>query len=61
MPAWPFVTGSFALGAFSLLPFFALWAPPAEAPQLPSLAELKDGGFAKARLRGAPWPAGFVR
>ena len=49
VPAWPFVTGSFALGAFSLLPFFALWAPPAEAPPLPTMAELKDGGIAKVR------------
>jgi len=40
VPAWPFVTGSFALGAFALLPFFALWAPPAEAdvPTLPAVA-----------------------
>ena len=27
VPAWPFVTLSFFLGAFSLLPYFAFWQP----------------------------------
>ena len=53
------MTGSFALGAFSLLPFFALWAPPAEAPPLPTAAELQEGGIAKARP--AAGPAGTMR
>jgi hypothetical protein len=51
VPAWPFVTGSFALGAFSLLPFFAAWSPPAEPPALPSAAELAEGGLATAPAR----------
>ena len=51
MPAWPFVTGSFALGAFALLPFFALWAPPAQPPPLPAPAELAAGGIRSAPQR----------
>ncbi len=51
MPAWPFVTGSFALGAFSLLPFFALWSPPEEPIELPSVKELAEGGVSTVRTR----------
>lgn len=28
VPAWPFLALSFAVGAFALLPYFALWQPP---------------------------------
>lgn len=28
VPAWPFLVPSFAVGAFSLLPYFGLWQPP---------------------------------
>jgi hypothetical protein len=48
VPAWPFITGSFALGAFSLLPYFALYAPPAALPAPPSAATLAEGGLAAA-------------
>lgn len=44
VPAWPFVTGSFAFGAFSLLPYFALWTAPREPVEMPSMKELKEGG-----------------
>eukprot|EP00958_Prasinococcus_capsulatus_P019325 scaffold2362_cov175-Prasinococcus_capsulatus_cf.AAC.1 len=27
VPAWPFLTASFAFGCFALLPYFALWEP----------------------------------
>lgn len=30
VPAWPFVTASFAFGYFALGPFFALWTPVAD-------------------------------
>ena len=44
LPAWPFVTGSFALGAFALLPYFALHTPGGEASRAPPAAdELADG------------------
>ena len=45
VPAWPFVTASFAAGAFALLPFFALWTPPAEPAAPPSPRELEEGGL----------------
>ena len=35
VPAWPFVVGSFAFGIFALAPYFALWEPPEEKPQVP--------------------------
>eukprot|EP00887_Chlorella_sp_A99_P005755 scaffold1.g5755.t1 len=40
VPAWPFVIASYGVGAFGLLPFFALWQPPSPPPQLP--AKKKD-------------------
>ena len=44
LPAWPFVAGSFALGAFALLPYFALHTPGGEAAKAPpSAAELSSG------------------
>jgi hypothetical protein len=49
VPSWPFITGSFAAGAFALLPYFALWSQPQEAPELPSAEEVDAGSpFAKA-------------
>jgi hypothetical protein len=43
IPAWPFVTLSYAFGAFALLPFMALWQPPKEAPTVPAAAEDLQG------------------
>jgi hypothetical protein len=53
VPAWPFLTASFAAGAFALLPFFALWTPPAsgDAAQVPSRVELEEGGARQALPR----------
>jgi len=31
VPAWPFLTASFAFGCFALLPYFALWEPAPDA------------------------------
>ena len=38
VPAWPFVTASFGLGAFALLPYFVLWQPDVEP--LPARSDL---------------------
>jgi len=45
VPAWPFLTGSVAFGAFALLPFLALWTPASQEAQCPpSLEDLKARG-----------------
>ncbi|PRW58694.1 hypothetical protein C2E21_3280 [Chlorella sorokiniana] len=36
VPAWPFVTLSYGIGAFGLLPFMALWQPPRQPPKVPA-------------------------
>ncbi|KAL4443934.1 hypothetical protein ABPG75_011671 [Micractinium tetrahymenae] len=43
VPAWPFVTLSYGIGAFGLLPFMALWQPPREPPVVPAPAEALQG------------------
>ena len=43
VPAWPFLTLSYGLGAFGLLPFFALWQPLEKRPKLPPAAENLQG------------------
>ncbi|MGD1943819.1 MAG: hypothetical protein ACFB0G_21195 [Leptolyngbyaceae cyanobacterium] len=43
VPAWPFVAGSFGLGAFLLLPYLILRQPnPTFAPPLPRMIKLLD-------------------
>lgn len=39
LPAWPFVTGSFFLGAFALLPYLVFWPPKAQTDPPPSNSE----------------------
>ena len=51
VPAWPFVTGSFALGAFALLPYLALWTAPPSPPPPQSIAELEAAGAASLPMR----------
>jgi hypothetical protein len=41
--AWPFLTASYVVGAFGLLPFMALWQPASPAPQLPPQKEDLQG------------------
>lgn len=43
VPAWPFVTLSYAFGAFALLPFMALWQSPSPPPELPPKKEELEG------------------
>jgi hypothetical protein len=43
VPAWPFYTLSYAVGAFGLLPFMALWQPLEKAPKLPPKKEDLEG------------------
>jgi hypothetical protein len=43
IPAWPFFTLSYAVGAFGLLPFMALWQPLEKAPKLPPKKENLEG------------------
>jgi len=43
VPAWPFFTLSYGVGAFGLLPFMALWQPLEKAPKLPPQKEDLDG------------------
>lgn len=43
IPVWPFVSLSFAFGAFALMPYFALWQPPEDQAKLPlPKAQLQD-------------------
>jgi len=35
IPAWPFITASFATGIFALLPYFAIWDAPKKPLELP--------------------------
>lgn len=35
LPAWPFVTASFGLGCYALLPYMILWSPKQPPQQLP--------------------------
>jgi hypothetical protein len=68
LPAWPFVTGSFALGAFALLPFFALHVPggpESTAPPRPSdlaasagLRLLESRGLALGLAAVSAWALG---
>lgn len=47
LPAWPFVALSMPLGSYALLPYLALWQPPARLPKLPfsrRSPELRGGG-----------------
>ncbi|KAG2487273.1 hypothetical protein HYH03_014114 [Edaphochlamys debaryana] len=57
VPAWPFVTVSFFLGAFALLPYMALWRPfrrSEDNPLPPPASELE--GWNKLFLKGAETP-----
>ncbi|GLC40154.1 hypothetical protein PLESTB_000791900 [Pleodorina starrii] len=57
VPAWPFVTLSFAFGAFALLPYMALWRPyrrPEDNPLPPPPSELE--GWNRLFLKGAETP-----
>jgi hypothetical protein len=55
LPAWPFVAASFGLGAYALIPYMALWAPPEEKPALPPPRE-ETKGWSRLFLRGAESP-----
>lgn len=55
VPAWPFVTLSFAFGAFGLLPFMALWTPPTVPPALPP-AKADLSGFRNVVVKGMESP-----
>jgi hypothetical protein len=57
LPAWPFVTAAFGLGAYALIPYMALWVPPTpeEAPVLPPPPE-ETKGASRLFLRGAESP-----
>jgi len=55
VPAWPFFTLSYAVGAFGLLPFMALWQPPESPPVLPpSEEDLQGPGNLLARGMESP-------
>ncbi|KAK9800341.1 hypothetical protein WJX73_006000 [Symbiochloris irregularis] len=44
VPAWPFVSLSFAFGVLALGPYFALWTPPPEQQGPPKKSELTGWG-----------------
>ena len=50
VPAWPFVTLSFAFGVFALGPYFALWKPSKQAQSPPAQTELQ--GWRNLGLKG---------
>lgn len=50
IPAWPFVSLSFAFGVFALGPYFALWKPSKEAKAPPAPQELQ--GWRNLGLKG---------
>ena len=59
VPAWPFVTLSFAFGVFALGPYFALWKPSKQAQSPPAQEELQ--GWRNFGLKGTESKiAGFV-
>eukprot|EP00955_Chlamydomonas_euryale_P110896 366028-Chlamydomonas_euryale.AAC.13 len=51
IPAWPFVVLSYALGAFALLPYMALWSPIQDMELPPKKEELE--GWNKLAMKGA--------
>ena len=59
MPAWPFVSLSFAFGVFALGPYFALWKPSKQAQSPPAQQELQ--GWRNLGLKATESKiAGFV-
>lgn len=43
IPAWPFVSASFFLGAFALVPYMALWQPKEISAAPPAASEFEVG------------------
>jgi hypothetical protein len=43
LPAWPFVSASFGVGVFALLPYFAFWRPAKDQTLPPKKEELVGG------------------
>ncbi|CAL5224193.1 g6835 [Coccomyxa viridis] len=59
VPAWPFVSLSFAFGVFALGPYFALWKPSKQAQSPPAQQELQ--GWRNLGLKATESKiAGFV-
>ena len=58
LPAWPFVVAAFGLGAYALIPYMALWAPPRTAEERPVLPPPPEDteGWNRLFLRGAETP-----
>ena len=52
VPCWPFVSLSFFLGAFGLLPYFALWEPSDEKKVLESRSKVTGALESKAAAAG---------
>jgi len=42
VPAWPFLAASIFAGSFALLPYFALWEPSKDTPQVPPPTDKLD-------------------
>lgn len=55
IPAWPFISASFGLGAFALIPYFALWQEPQQTPTLPPTKEETEG-LGNLMLKGMESP-----
>lgn len=56
VPAWPFATASYAVGAFALLPYMALWSPPKTPPTLPPAKKDLEGGWKNRFIKGLESP-----
>jgi len=54
LPAWPFVSASFAFGVFALLPYFTFWQPMKDQQLPPPKEELE--GWNKLFMKGAETP-----
>jgi len=54
VPAWPFVSASFAFGVFALLPYFTLWKP-IQGQKLPLPKEELEG-WNRLFMKGAETP-----
>ncbi|MBE9240518.1 hypothetical protein [Synechocystis salina] len=50
-PAWPFVAGSFFLGAFALLPYLVIWPPPTQTDSQTS----NSASSKVAKFWRSPW------
>ena len=60
VPAWPFVVGSFGLGAFALLPYLVLRSPPGPQGSSPNPGGTAPDSLLLKALESRWWGAGLL-